>query len=219
MLQAAIWDMDGVLSDTAGLWAEVENLVLARYGIEISAAELGSTYNGLSYSQMLPILFGRFGITADVDTVAGEIHKTFDAQLVAKGIMPIDGAPALVNTLHQNGIKLAVASGSRLSVIQETVRQLGLADKFSALTSCYEVGRGKPDPAVFLLTAERIGITPKHCVVLEDSRAGMEGAKSAGMKCIGLVRPEELDKKWPADMLVSDLSHLSISQLRQLCGQ
>ena len=110
---------------------------------------------------------------------------------------------------------MAIASASRLEFIKKVVDALMLRDFFNVLVSSDEVQNGKPAPDAFLLAAERLGIAPTDCIVIEDGISGMIGAQKAGMKCVGLlshVRKEDS----PADLNVYDMHELSVQRLREL---
>lgn len=215
MIRAIIFDMDGVISDTQILYSEVESQVLKRYGVTISPKEITKNYAGVSYSRMLPELFARFAVTANVDVIAQELHDAFDSRSADDEIIPVEGALELIDLLEKQGMILAIASGSRLSFIDHVLTRLGLKDKFRTVTSGYEVVQGKPEPDIFLLAAQRLGVIPEDCVVVEDGVSGMIGAKKAGMKCIGLVKQKD-KSLYPADWLVTSLREVTLERIRNL---
>jgi HAD superfamily hydrolase (TIGR01509 family) len=113
-------------------------------------------------------------------------------------------------------LKLAVASSSNKAFIEHVLKQLNMTEYFQAIASSEEVPRGKPDPAIFLLAASRLGIDPSECVVIEDGVSGMIGAKRAGMGCIGLVLEAETDtQKFPADVVVRSHDEITKQLLTQ----
>ena len=119
----------------------------------------------------------------------------------------IPGTLACIKQLHSR-IPLAVASASRLPVIDLVLSTLKIKDKFTALTSSREVKNGKPAPDVFLLAAQRLNASPSTCVVVEDGISGMLGARAAGMRCIALVSDDNTD--YPADLIVRDLREVQL---------
>lgn len=158
-------------------------------------------------------LFSEHRIPADpIATARCRWQKMY--ALLEGNIQPMPGAVELIQELKQQGIKIGVASGSYLQFIGLVLGKLNLGTVFDAIASGEEVKNIKPAPDVFLLAAQRLGVQPEHCVVIEDAVSGMTGAKRAGMKCVGLV--ENSSKIYPADVLVSQLDEVSVAQLRSL---
>jgi HAD superfamily hydrolase (TIGR01549 family) len=114
--------------------------------------------------------------------------------------------------LKENGFPLAIASASIKSFINLVVKELGLENIFDVLVSSTEVAKGKPAPDIFLLAAKKLGADPENCIVIEDGIKGMEAAKNAGMKCIGLVADK--NGAYPADILVNSLTEIKIDYFR-----
>jgi HAD superfamily hydrolase (TIGR01509 family) len=102
---------------------------------------------------------------------------------------PAAGVSALIARLRELGMRLAVASSSRTAWVEATIRSLGLADAFDVVVSGDDVERGKPDPAIYVLTAQRLGVAPERCMAIEDSPNGVQSARLAGMTVLG-VRTE-----------------------------
>lgn len=203
MLQAVLFDMDGVISDTQKLHAEVESDLLNRYGIRMAPHELTEQFAGVDTAVFFRELFREKSIDADVTEVMEEKRKRM-LDGVRRGITPISGAPELISFFRDNGVKTAVASSSTVEFITLILNSLNMTDRFHALVSGEYVENGKPHPDIFLLAAERVGVAPEDCLVIEDARSGMRAAKSAGMKCVGLV--PEINNSYPADWTVTELS-------------
>ena len=102
---------------------------------------------------------------------------------------PARGVTALLERLRELGVRLAVASSSRRMWVAATLQSLGLADAFDELITGDDVDRGKPDPSIYLLAAQRLGVAPDRCVAIEDSPNGVQSARAAGMTVLG-VRTE-----------------------------
>lgn len=202
-MKAVIFDMDGVISDTQSLAANVESMVLKSYGIELSPEETTRLYAGTKHSFMYEKEFREHGITADVNEA---VDKTWNEISASQDqIREIPGSVELIKRLSGSGYVLAVASGSRMQYIEIVLEKLGVRGYFGAVVSSSEVSRGKPAPDIFLLAAERINARPEECTVIEDAINGMQAAKNAGMRCIGLVQD---DGEYPADVTVRRLSEV-----------
>lgn len=214
--KTVIFDMDGVISDTQKVHAEMESKILKTYEIDISPDEITRIYAGTSDSEFFPKVFSDFKkeVPQDVDSVN---EKKLEAitRALRGNVVPIPGVKNLINILKIEGFPLGVASGSGPELINLILSELGIRDEFDEITSSEEVERGKPDPAVFLLAAKKLNSKPNECLVIEDGVNGMIAAKNAGMKCIGLV-PEKDADVYPADLLVQSLEEISIETIRQL---
>ena len=123
----------------------------------------------------------------------------------------LPGALAALKELKKRGIKIAVASNSRNA--KPIIKQVGIEQYLDAIVDGHEIENSKPDPEVFLLAARNVGVEPGDCIVVEDAIAGLEAAKRAGMKALGIGTRERLPN---ADIVVSDLASISVDKLLSL---
>jgi len=211
-MKAVIFDLDGVISDTNFLQSRVEENLLKKYGINLSYKEITEKYAGMSDKEFFKKVCKNFGKKCNVDKLINEKWKEILTIAKTKRIRPIKGSIKLINKLKKAGFKLGVASASRKEFIELVLSRLKVLDKIDAITSSTEVKKGKPDPEIFLLTAKKLKVNPKNCIVIEDGKLGMIAAKKAGMKCIGLVKNRK--ENYPADKIVSNLSQLSLRDFK-----
>jgi len=120
----------------------------------------------------------------------------------------LPGALTALRELKRRGIKIAVASNSRNA--KPIIKQVGIEQYLDAVVDGHEIEYSKPDPEVFLLAAKSVGVEPANCIVVEDAIAGLEAARRAGMKALGIGTRERLPN---ADIVVPDLSKISIDDL------
>ncbi|HJZ49223.1 MAG TPA: HAD family phosphatase, partial [Roseiflexaceae bacterium] len=132
------------------------------------------------------------------------------------GITLLPGVGRWLKRLKSDGWRQAIASAAPRLNVEAIMAALGIEDYFDAITSAEDVQRGKPDPQVFLIAAERVGVPPPRCVVVEDAPAGIEGAHRAGMRAIG-VRSSHPELK--ADIVVDTLAELPDDALDRLLGE
>jgi beta-phosphoglucomutase len=125
-------------------------------------------------------------------------------KLLASDVRPFAGVPELIGRLHGE-FRLAVASSSWRESIEIVVSAMGLAHCFGALVGKQDVERHKPDPQVFLLAAERLGVEPSACTVIEDSDLGVQAAKAAAMRCIAVTNSLPADRLADADLTLASL--------------
>ncbi|MDP3964016.1 MAG: HAD family phosphatase [bacterium] len=213
-ITTVIFDMDGVISDTQSAHSRIEQDILGEYGIRMDAAEITRRFAGVTGREMFPKIFSEYGVELpDIEGVLQDKWRRMQ-QVAAEGISEIPGVASLIRDLHANRFRLGVASGSRLAFIELVLSALNLADYFHAVSSSQEVERGKPDPAIFLLAAKKLGAKPGECLVIEDAESGMLAAKGAGMKCVGLVLDRQ--RSYPADMVIENFGELSVERIRDL---
>lgn len=208
--------MDGVISDTQAIYAKVESELLKNYGIDMSPDKITARFAGVGSKEMFRQIFADFGKEMPILAELEEKEMERINFLVKDNIREIPGTREFILRLKNHGLPLAVASGSRVSFIERVLSKLNLRNKFDAIASAEEVKRGKPEPDVFLLAANRLSIKPKECLVIEDGVSGMIAAKRAGMRCIGLVRNGAfLDCR--VDLVVKNLRDVSITMLNTEC--
>ena len=199
-LEAVIFDMDGVLSDTQKLHAEAQSKILEEYGVKMSPEEITRKYAGKPPGT----LFREESPASDPMQAHAKKQDVLYELVERDGVEAIDDSRRLVREL-EGKYELAVASSSQPDFIQEVVDTLGISEDFEVIKSASEVPDGKPSPDVFLETADEIGVKPEDCLVIEDGRSGMKGATEAGMVCIGLVKDSG---EYPAHETVNSLSEL-----------
>lgn len=210
-MKAVIFDMDGVISDTYHIHARAEMALLSRYGIAISEKELHRRFAGVSVEHVFRTLFSEHGVSVDIDELVAE--KRAAVLAAVHEIVEVPGAKELIAAMHGEGLKIAVASGSTHQYISIVLDALQLSSAFDAIVSNYDVPQGKPAPDIFLLAAQKLGVDPAECVVIEDGISGMVGARAAGMKCIALVKD---DDAYPAVLVVKSLAELSAERITAL---
>jgi HAD superfamily hydrolase (TIGR01509 family) len=181
-----VFDCDGVLVDSERLMQVEFSAMLHEIGLPMSPEETGRTFLGRSMPNCLQIVEDRLGRAAPADFLDRLQERAFAA--FARDLAPVPGASALLDTLDAAGIPYCVASSGSHEKMRTTLGRTGLLARLDGrLTSSLETARGKPFPDVFLLAASRMGVAPARCVVIEDSPLGIEAARAAGMRPIGLA--------------------------------
>lgn len=215
-IKAVIFDMDGVISDTQSICAQVESILLKEYGIFISPEELTDAYAGTISYEMFPAVFKQYGKEMpDITRLAQERwDRIFNA--TRGNIKAIPGTISFIKKLKKEKMPIAVASASRIDFITLVLSELDLLSDFDVITSAQEVLKGKPEPDVFLLAAKRLRIEACDCLVVEDGLHGMTAAKRAGMKCIALVRKGRIDKNIYKDITIAVVRSLEALELKYL---
>jgi HAD superfamily hydrolase (TIGR01509 family) len=202
--RAVLWDMDGTLIDSEELHWKSWQLTLQDEGVTITREQFLSSF-GQRNDSIIPQWLGARA-TPEREARIGDAKETLYRQLVRReGISPLPGVANWLNRLHQQGWQQAIASAAPRANIETVLDALSAAHMFQAIVSAEDVHRGKPDPEVYLIAAARVGTPPEHSIVVEDAVAGVEGARAAGMRSIGVSRN---GKHLPADVVVQSLDLL-----------
>lgn len=216
MIEAFIFDMDGVIIDSEPLHFDVDRQVLEDYGHSITQEQLEG-YVGMTNPEFWSILRGEYGMSQTVEEIIEYQLGIKLGVLHAAQMEPIPGIRELLAELRRGGIPRAIASSSPRVFIEAVLDKFGLQGEFDFVVSSEEVPRGKPSPDVYLRAAELLGADPARCVVLEDARHGIAAAKAAGMACIGYVNPNSGNQDLTqADLIVDEIGHIRLDDLAQV---
>jgi beta-phosphoglucomutase len=202
--RAVLWDMDGTLLDSAEYHWLAWREAIAAEGRDISHDYFIKTF-GQRNDTILRGLFGQEYALGEVDRVGGAKEARYRELVRERGVRPLPGVERWLRRLQADGWRQAVASAAPRQNVEAILAALGIDAYFDAITSAEDVERGKPDPQVFLVAAERVGVAPARCVVVEDAPAGIEGARRGGMRAIG-VRSSHKDLQ--GDIVVDTLDEL-----------
>jgi beta-phosphoglucomutase len=209
-IAAILWDMDGVLADTAMLHFETWKLALDAQGIPFNMEDFHRIF-GRNNASSLEALLGH-PPSADflilVDTVKEEAFR----QLAPGRVRLLPGVLFWLEEFQRLRLPQAVASSAPMENIDLLVDLLGIRVYFAHLVSGHSMP-GKPDPAVFLEAARRVGVTPEHCLVIEDSPAGIHAARRAGIRCVAVATTHEAGKLGEAQLILPTLDGVEVEQV------
>lgn len=214
MLRAAIFDLDGLLVDSEPLWRRAEIEHFASVGVHLTDAECAET-TGLRIDEVVALRHReRPWDSPSVEVVTARIVDLM-VDLLAVHAPAKPGAEHATSVCAGAGLRLAVASSSPLRLIEAALAGLGLRDRFELVVSAEREPYGKPHPGVFLRAAEKLGVPPSGCVVLEDSLHGVVAAKAARMACVAV--PERADPRFAlADVVLPSLEALEVPVLARV---
>lgn len=214
-LRAVVFDFDGLVLDTE--WCEYVTAaeVFADHGTELSL-DLWKTFIGTTdHPHWTDILAEQLGRPVDRDELTGRRQVLKDR--CAAGLAPLPGVVALLGALADDGLPLAVASSSSAGWVHRHLADHALARRFVTIATGDEVPRTKPDPAVYLLACERLGVDPSTAVAIEDSVNGVAAAKAAGMAAVAVPGTLTLGMDFSdADLVVASCTELTPARLRSL---
>jgi beta-phosphoglucomutase len=201
---AVLWDLDGTLVDSEEYHWRAWKETLDREGISITRQDFLSSF-GQRNDEILIRWLGHAARGETIQRIGDAKEARYRELVRLEGLSPLPGAAEWVERLHGQGWLQAIASSApRLNVVA-ILDVLGLAGRFQAIVSAEDVRAGKPDPQVFLVAASRLGAEPHDCIVVEDARAGVEAARRAEMRSIGVGRNARLLGANVAATKLSDL--------------
>jgi beta-phosphoglucomutase len=209
--RAVIFDVDGVLVDSYRSHLESWVLAARRHGIDITEEQFAKTF-GRTSREIIAEFWGD-ALTAEQMRAIDDQKEAAYRDLIREHFPAMDGATELVRALHAAGFRLAVGSSGPPENIELSLTGLHCRDAFGVVVTGRDVTRGKPDPQVFQIGAERLGIAPASCVVIEDAPAGVAAARAAGMRCIALLGTATPDQLSAADLVVASLRELDPARI------
>lgn len=204
---AVLWDMDGVICDSASCHHLAWNRMMAGRGVMVTDEVFRGGF-GRRTDAFIRSLVGSEVPPSEVQKIALEKESYF-RQIVRGCLEPLPGVISLLNSLREAGYPMALASSAPRANIDLTLTDLKITGFFETVVSGDDVTDGKPSPQIFLLAAERLGVVPARCLVIEDAVVGITAARRAGMFCLAVTNTYPADRLGAADMVVDSLTEVN----------
>jgi beta-phosphoglucomutase len=212
-----IFDMDGVLVDSYQAHYESWKRAAEHRGVTMSEADFARTFGRTSRDIIETLWPGRFSADEQRSFDAEKETSYRDVLCESEPFPAMVGATELIASLNEAGFRLAIGSSGPPENVELIQHCLSGGDLFEATVSRREVKRGKPEPDVFLIAAEKLGLAPERCAVIEDAVPGVDAARRAGMVAIGLTGTTTRQKLSAfADLVVDSLRDLSVEAIARL---
>jgi beta-phosphoglucomutase len=214
VIKACIFDLDGVIVDTARYHFLAWKRLADELGIDLTEKE-NERLKGVSRMRSLDIILELGGLSktnAEKEQLAAKKNKWFVEyieEIVPEEIFP--GVKELIRSIKMEGVKVALASSSKNA--DTVVQLLDIESEFDTIVDGNMIVHTKPDPEIFLLAAKKLNVQPEFCLVFEDAEAGVEAALLAGMKCVGIGSVEQLGK---ANLVIKNTSDFVVKILDTL---
>jgi beta-phosphoglucomutase len=193
LTSACIFDMDGVLIDSGAHHRKAWRALLDELGVEPADAEFWRLTIGRPAEEAMPLLLGRRMDFAEARRLALRKRDLY-ARFAAEGLFSVPGALPFVDALARLGVPRAVGTSASRGDVESLLGPLGLLRYFDVIVTADDVRLGKPHPEVYLESARRLGAPPDACLVFEDSLVGVQAARRAGMRAIGVTTAHTEDE-------------------------
>jgi beta-phosphoglucomutase len=213
---AAIFDMDGVLVDSYRAHYRSWLAMAQEAGLYFTEEDFGRAF-GRTSPEIIATYWGNDRFTAEEIAALDQRKEQAYRDLIARDVPAMPGLRPLLDRLAQAGFKLAVGSSGPPENVDLVLDGLAIRPLFGAVVTGADVARGKPDPEVFVKAAQRLGLAPAQCVVIEDSPPGVQAAHAAGMVAVGLTSTGRTPAVLAdADLVVGSLPEITPERLRAL---
>lgn len=212
-IQAVIWDLDGVIIDSAQEHRQAWLRMAREEGFSMSDADFWATF-GKRNDDIMNFLWGP--LAPERIKMMADKKETYFREIVRKTARPLPGSIELMRGLHEAGYRQALATSTPPENIELIGEVLGLKRYLSKLVSGETVARGKPAPDIFLKAAQELDAAPAVCLIIEDAIAGVQAAHAAGMRCIAVAGNRDLPGLREAELMVRSLTEVDVATVRGL---
>jgi len=210
-IEAILWDLDGVIVQSGEHHYEAYRELFGELDVPFSREQYFDELFGIRNWAIIGTVAGERP-REEIERLAERKEEKFRA--IARGkIVALPGAKETMGRAREAGLKQAIVSSTPCANIEMILGELGLANALDTIVGEEDAEKGKPDPEGFLVAAERVGVEPERCVVIEDAPAGIEAGKSAGMRCIGVSTTRKPERLTQADLVVASLEDERVWEL------
>ena len=213
IIRAVIWDLDGVIIDSADEHRRAWQRLAREEEIKFTDEDFWATF-GKRNDDIIAILWGP--LSPEQVQLLRDRKEIYFRDLIRQTAAPLPGSMELMRSLHEAGYLQALASSAPIENIQLISEVLGLERYLTALVSGETVPHGKPAPDIFLKAAQELHIEPSRSLVIEDAVAGVEAAHAAGMRCIAVAGNRDLPGLRKAELMVKTLLEVDVKRVQTL---
>lgn len=205
MIEAVIFDMDGVLVDSEPFIREAAVNLFAEKGVKVNSDDF-LAFTGMGENRFIGGVGELYGVPIDLSVDKPRLYELY-GQLIIGRIQPLAGVLQFIKECRARGLKLAVATSADTTKLNQNLNELNMPPaSFDACVTGSDVTHTKPHPEIFLTAAHKIGIDPSNCLVIEDAPAGVDAARAAGSRCLALTTSFDESALAHADWIAPDLS-------------
>jgi len=207
MIRGVLFDMDGVLADSEEFICKAAMMMFAELGYTVEPDDF-KPFVGTGENRYIGGVAEKYGIDVDIEKVKARTYEIYG--MIIHGILkPLPGAVEMVSRCREAGLKLAIATSADRVKLEANLPEIGIpASSFDAIITGLDVERKKPFPDIYLKAAEKIGLQPEECLVVEDAVSGITAAKRAGCRCLAVSSTFDADQLSEADWVCDSLGHI-----------
>jgi beta-phosphoglucomutase len=205
MIKGVLFDMDGVLVDSEKYICEAAIRMFKEMGRAVKSEDF-LPFVGTGENRYIGGVAGLYGITEDIARMKERTYQIYET-ITHGQLEPLSGVLSFIAKCKARGLKMAVATSADKVKMNINLREIGIPEEvFDATVNGLEVERKKPSPDIFIIASQKLGLKPEECLVVEDAVSGVEAAKSAGAKCLGLTTSFTKEQLSKADWTAASLA-------------
>lgn len=204
MMRGVLFDMDGVLSDSEEFICKAAIMMFRELGLTVQPEDF-KPFTGTGENMYLGGVAEKYNLSVDIEKVKARTYEIY-TEIIQGNLNPMPGAVEFVKSCLKKGLKIAVATSADEIKMKANLKEIGIPDTmFNATVNGLEVQNRKPSPDIYLAAAEKLGLKPDECLVIEDAVSGIKAAKSAGCRCLALTTSFDSSMLKEADWICKNL--------------
>ncbi len=212
---AVVFDMDGVIAHTNPHHSEAFKQFFDKYKVTYTDQEFEDHMYGKHNDYILRYFFKRPLSDAEIRQLADEKEALF-REIYRTSLAPVAGLPAFLDALKSEGFRVGVATSAPRANLDFILDGLALRPLMASVLSSEDVHAHKPDPEIYLRSADNLGVEPANCVVFEDSFSGVSAAINAGAKVVGVLTSHTKDQLPPCQHYIRDYHDIDVARIKQI---
>jgi beta-phosphoglucomutase len=207
MIRGVLLDMDGVLSDSEQYICKASIMMFSELGLTVRPEDF-KPFIGTGENRYIGGVAEKYGLKVDIEKVKARTYQIY-TEIIKGNLKPLPGAIDFVTACLERGLKIAVATSTDAVKMEANLREIGIpVALLHATVNGLEVENKKPSPDIYLKAAEKLGLRPYECLVVEDAVSGIKAAKSAGCKCLALTTSFDRSRLAEADWICENLANV-----------
>lgn len=213
MIKGVLFDMDGVLADSEEYICKAATMMFAGLGYKVEPQDF-KPFVGTGENRYIGGVAEKYGITVDIEKAKARTYEIY-AKIIRGNLKPLPGAAEMVSRCRNLGMKLALATSADKIKTEATLSEIGISSSsFDATITGLDVVNKKPFPDIYLMAAEKIGLNPGECLVVEDAISGITAAKRAGCRCLAVSTSFAGEMLSEADWICDSLENVPDEALK-----
>lgn len=204
MIRGVLFDMDGVLADSEQYICKAAIMMFAENGLAVKPIDF-KPFVGTGENRYIGGVADKYGLEVDIVKVKARTYEIYKS-IIRCNLKPLPGAVGMVTRCRNMGLRLALATSADTVKMEANLLEIGIpASTFNAIITGLDVENKKPAPDIYIKAAEKIGLHPEECLVVEDAVSGIKAAKSAGCKCLAVTTSFDRALLYEADWICDSL--------------